>query len=115
MDKLAMLEPRVKISIAPICDEGGHAQFGPGVAALCRGVRELGSLNAAAKQMHMAYSKAWKMMGATEQSLGVELISRDGARGSTLTPEGERLLDAYDRLRAEVRRYAALEYGELVG
>ena len=113
MNKLALLEPSIKLSIVTIkgtTEEEGT--FGPGVAALCRGVREYGSLNAAAKRMHMAYSKAWRIMGESERLLGVQLIARDGARGSALTAEGERLLATYDYLKEELHKQACLLYAE---
>lgn len=84
----------VRLSVTNPSFEGDSA-FGPGVAELCRGVRETGSLYAAAKRMKMAYSKAWRVMKSTEEMLGTPLLVRDGARGSRLTPEGAALLDAY--------------------
>ncbi|WP_165045036.1 MULTISPECIES: winged helix-turn-helix domain-containing protein [unclassified Adlercreutzia] len=114
MNKLATLEPQIKLSIVSIGEDGDKVMFGPGVAELCRGVRDLGSLNAAAKSMRMAYSKAWRIMGETEEALGMPLIIRDGARGSVLTDDGTTLLDAYDSLKADLHRYAALKYAEAV-
>ncbi len=84
------------------------AGFGYGIASLCLGVRELGSLNAAAKSMGMAYSKAWRVIRDSEASLEMQLLDRDGAHGSSLTPEGERLLNAYleivEALEVEAQR-----------
>ncbi|MBR5259412.1 MAG: LysR family transcriptional regulator [Eggerthellaceae bacterium] len=84
------------------------AGFGYGIAALCAGVREKGSLNAAAKGMGMAYSKAWRVIRDSEASLGIQLLERDGAHGSVLTPEGAKLLDAYleiaEHVSAEAER-----------
>lgn len=76
--------------------------FGCGVAQLLEGVRDLHSLNRAAKQMGMAYSKAWRIMKEAEAQVGSALILRDGARGSTLTEEGARLLGVYRTLQAEI-------------
>ena len=42
--------------------------FGRGIASLCIGVRDTGSLNAAAKSMGMAYSKAWRIIKDTGSS-----------------------------------------------
>lgn len=76
--------------------------FGGGCAALLEGVAEEGSLNRAAKRMGMAYSKAWRIVREAEAHLGCELLARNGARGSSLTPEGERALRAYRALQTEV-------------
>ena len=45
-------------------------------------------------------------MNSAEEQLGVQLISRDGARGSTLTPEGARLVEAFDTVSRDVDEYA---------
>ena len=66
------------------------------------------STTAAAKGMGMAYSKAWRIIKDTEETLDVQLLLRDGAHGSTLTEDGNRLLDAYlaieEHLSAEADR-----------
>lgn len=94
MKNLTKLKPAVKLTISnPKSDSG--SEYGPGIANLCLGVREIGSLNASAKRMGMAYSKAWRIIKETEAALGVQLLNRDGAHGSTLTDEGNKLLDTY--------------------
>ena len=74
--------------------------FGPGVAELLRRVRELHSLRAAAMSMNMAYSKAWTIIKNSEKALGFSLLDSTtggkGGGGAALTPEGARLLRAYD-------------------
>ena len=98
MGQLKNLSTTVRLTVANPSSENKSA-FGPGIAKLCLGVREMGSLNAAAKGMRMAYSKAWRIM---------QLLLRDGAHGSTLTEDGNRLLDAYlaieEHLSAEADR-----------
>lgn len=107
MGQLETLAAGVRLTITNPASESTSA-FGPGVAKLCLGVRDHGSLNASAKTMRMAYSKAWRIIKDTESSLGVQLLLRDGAHGSTLTEEGNRILDAYlaiqDQLSAEGQR-----------
>lgn len=110
---LSVLKPIVRLSIANP-ESKDNALFGPGVAALCRGVRETGSLNAAAKSMGMAYSKAWRVMKETEASLGVMLLNRNGAHGSTLTPECIQLLDAYDQLKESLQKTAEQQARQLL-
>ena len=74
--------------------------FGPGVAQLLHTVQELHSLRAAALSMDMAYSKAWTIIKNSEKALGFSLLdSTTGGKvggGAALTPEGARLLRAYD-------------------
>ena len=76
--------------------------FGYGCVLLLEGVEREHSLNRAAKSLGMAYSKAWRLVKEAEAQLGVTLLDRDGARGSTLTQEGRHALDAYRTLQSEV-------------
>lgn len=101
MDQLDKLETSVRLSVRNPLSESTSV-FGRGVADLCLGVRTHGSLNAAAKHMGMAYSKAWRIIKDTEDSLDIQLLLRDGAHGSTLTDEGNQLLDAYLRIQEQL-------------
>ena len=105
MKKLDALKPTIRLSITNPASESGSV-FGRGIANLCLGVREAGSLNAAAKGMGMAYSKAWRIIKETEAALDIQLLHRDGAHGSTLTEEGDALLDAYIAIDAQLQKDA---------
>ena len=104
--------------------ERGLRVFGPGAQELLRRVDETGSLNQAAKDMKMAYSKAWRMVGEIEQGLGVNLLERQtgGAvgGGSRLTAEGRLVLERFDAFLRDVdgmletlfrRHFSDLSYG----
>lgn len=84
--------------------------FGPGIAELLRNVQELHSLRAAAMAMGMAYSKAWTVMKTCEEHLGFKLLnSAAGGKnggGAVLTPEAERLLEAYEAYRQALQESA---------
>lgn len=105
MKDLGVLKPTIRLSITNPASESGSV-FGRGIANLCLGVREACSLNAAAKGMGMAYSKAWRIIKETEAALGIQLLNRDGAHGSTLTEEGDALLDAYISIDAQLQKDA---------
>lgn len=62
---------------------------------LLLGVDKYGSLNRAAKEMGMAYSKAWNVLRLNESEFGIKFINRNGAHGSELTPEGRAFLEHY--------------------
>lgn len=94
--------------------ESGSA-FGKGIATLCQGVRDLGSLNAAAKNMGMAYSKAWRIIRDTETALDIQLLHRDGAHGSVLTDEGNILLDTYLSIDEALQKQSQQLYDERIG
>lgn len=107
-----MRSDEVSADIKVFISSKGQARHSPGlgrgVVELCERVERLGSLNKAAADMGMAYSKAWRIIKDTEETLDVQLLLRDGAHGSTLTEDGNRLLDAYlaieEHLSAEADR-----------
>ncbi len=112
MSNLVNLEPSIRLSIQNPSSEKTSV-FGKGIANLCRGVRDKGSLNAAAKDIGMAYSKAWRIIKETEDALGVQLLIRDGAHGSELTEDGARLLDIYDTISDKLSKESFKLYEKL--
>lgn len=78
--------------------------FGRGVADLLHGIENCHSLNLAAKEMGMAYSKAWKIIRLAEETLGIQLLHRMGKNGSRVTEEGARLLEVYEEAEREASR-----------
>ena len=105
MSDLANLKPTIRLSIMNPDAESGSL-FGRGIASLCLGVRETGSLNAAAEGMGMAYSKAWRIIKDTEAALDLQLLNRDGAHGSDLTEAGNKLLDTYLAIEEKLQKEA---------
>ena len=53
-------------------------------------------------------------MNEAEGQLGCKLIERDGARGSTLTPAGERAIEVYETLQAEINHVIAAKADTLI-
>lgn len=97
MEKPAAKNRDYQFSIkVKISRSGEHRTgFGPGIAELLSGIECSGSLNQAAKDMNMAYSKAWKIIREVEEKLGFQLIERRGAHGSVLTVQGKKTLEAF--------------------
>jgi len=97
---------QVKMAIRIYDDTGGKA-FGSGVAELLRKIESTGSLNKAAKEMELAYSKAWKILDVAEQKLGIVLVDRtiggQHGGGSRLTQEGLRFLEKYEAFAEKSR------------
>lgn len=90
---------KTRITLRAIGEEDsvGHG-FGRGTELLLLGIKEHGSLNRTTKEMGMAYSKAWRILRQTEEEFGVQLVAREGAHGSHLTPEGEYWLSHYQEM-----------------
>ena len=87
--------------------------FGPGTCELLERVRETRSLNQAAKDMGMSYSKAWKSLKNTEESLGIQLLVRKGPQGSILSKEGNELVQSYQKALMRVESVIEKEVNEL--
>ena len=85
--------------------------FGKGIVSIMMLVRQGSSLRAACAQMGLSYSKAWRLL----KSAGIPLLDtqKGGTKraGSTLTPQGEELLDRYLAFEKEAREavFAAFE------
>lgn len=100
---------RIKVRIG-LRDEADEPFMGSGPAWLLRGVERHGSLNLAAKEMKMSYSKAHKLVKTLEAALGEPAlaVSRGGSSrgGSALTPAGRKFLERFEALDAAVKKSA---------
>jgi molybdate transport system regulatory protein len=100
----------MKIGYKVWLDNNGKA-FGDGPYELLKRVGETHSLHRAAKEMGMAYSKAWRLIGAMEKRLGFLLIERKvggvSGGGSRVTSQGKELMIRYNRFQKDVN--ASLE------
>ena len=106
----------MEMKLTPRFYQTGERVFGPGVAELLKRVQEHRSLRAAAFSMEMAYSKAWQILRTAEDGFGCKLLSSTiGGRhggGAVLTPEGERILNAYERFAADINAYSQERFQE---
>lgn len=106
----------MEMKLTPRFYQNGARVFGPGVAELLKRVQEHHSLRAAALSMEMAYSKAWQIIRTAEDGFGCKLLSSTiGGRhggGAVLTPEGERILSAYERFAADINAYSQERFQE---
>lgn len=84
----------------------GDRFFGPGVCELLERIRETGSIQRAAAQMELSYTKAWKILNRAEQEIGTPLITRvSGGRNggnSTLTRAGEEAVRDYREMEGRI-------------
>ena len=95
----------------------GEPVFGQGRDTLLRLIQSTGSINAAAKEMGLAYRKAWTYLDAMEKRLGFPLVNRlkGGAGGgsSALTPQAEALLQKFDLLQQGFNDQVNRKFAEL--
>ena len=97
-----------KVRAIPYIYLGPTRVAGPGLVKALRAVRESGSLRAAAERLGMSYRRLWERIQRAEKLLGVRLVER-GRRGSRLTPEAEKLLQAYTEALERLRAAGLLE------
>ena len=94
----------------------GEKVFGRGPCILLKNIDRLGSLNRAAKEMNMSYSKAWSIIHRAEKALGYSLLETksgglDGG-GSSLTWEAKKLIKVYEKFLMEAEELVNKLYEE---
>lgn len=81
--------------------------FGPSMARFLQLIGHTGSMQTACRQMHMSYTKGWKLIKEAEKQLDFHLLvtRSGGADGgfSQLTPEAERFLEGYLAVEKELK------------
>ncbi|MGD9007973.1 MAG: LysR family transcriptional regulator [Desulfobacteraceae bacterium] len=94
-------------------DSRGKVIFGLGRYRILDAVRRTGSMNAAAKELHMSYRAVWMRVRSSEKRVGKTLIVREG-KGSRLTPFAENLMKQYRRLLSVVQAETDEVYNSLI-
>lgn len=97
------------------CDVRGHlwvegpegAYLGNGRVCLLEGVREHGSISAAARAMGMSYRHAWRLVDSMNRQAGTPLVVKctggRGGGGAHLTELGEQAISTFRDLEHEFR------------
>ena len=106
----------MKLDMSAVLMSGdGEKVFGKGPYLLLTGIEKFGSLNAAAKELGMAYTKATAILKRAEAYLGFPLTERStGGRhggGSTLTEDAVKLMRAWEAFSEEKTRVSEELYG----
>jgi molybdate transport system regulatory protein len=94
-------------------DSGGKVIFGLGRYRILDAISRLGSMHAAAKELHMSYRAVWMRVRSSETRIGKKLIARDG-KGSCLTPFAENLMKQYRRLLTVIKSETDEVYESLI-
>lgn len=89
-------------------EAGGRFVLGEGGIALLDAIRELGSIQQAARRLGWSYRHTWGYLKNMEEASGVRFVARSrGGRnggGARLTPEGEKFLARYRAFRRALGR-----------
>ena len=94
----------IEIEIAPVwrIRHRGEQKFDAVLVALLRAIGETGRLTDAARHAGISYRHAWNVIEKWGSFLGSPLVSRARGRGTRLTPLGENLLWAAQRVEARL-------------
>ncbi len=111
---ISSMEIHVKLSVL---NDQGLPFMGRGPVQLLQGIKRLGSINQAAKEMNMSYVKAWKIIKRMEASLGGKMLKTEiGGKdygGSELTPLASDFLDLFTAYEAEVTNFSQERFIEI--
>ena len=95
----------------------GEPLLGDGRERLLQLVDDLGSINAAAREMGMSYRRAWSSLRAMEEKLEIPLLLREkggtGGGRSALTAEAKTLLKKFNRLRQGINRNVDQKFSDI--
>lgn len=87
----------------------GKRFFGPGPVELLQLISETGSINQAARKMHMSYKKAWELInnlnGMSARPLVITSTGGENGGGSTISEEARQLIAYHKVLRERFSRF----------
>jgi molybdate transport system regulatory protein len=87
----------------------GDPVFGRGRRFLLEAIDSYGSINQAAKEIHISYRKAWSYIKNMEERLGIRLVERQtggkNGGGAVLTVEARDFLEKYRSLEEGINEF----------
>lgn len=98
-------------------EDKGKLVFGTGKSRILKAVDMYGSLNEAAKKLDMSYRSVWSHIAAIEKRFKQKLVIKNkGGRnggGAMLTPFAKKLIEQYDKIERNIKKYADKKFGGL--
>jgi len=85
-------------------EKEGNVIYGDGRQALLKAIDQTGSIRQAASKLGMSYRAAWGKLKATEERLGIELVSKKAGgadSGTSLTENGREFMRKYEQFKKE--------------
>jgi molybdate transport system regulatory protein len=96
---------------------GDAIAVGPGKADLLEGIRQTGSIAAAARRMGLSYKRAWLLIETMNACFNKPVVeAAKGGKtggGARLTPLGEEVLGRYRHMQAATERAIAADLAAL--
>ncbi|PKP49119.1 MAG: LysR family transcriptional regulator [Bacteroidetes bacterium HGW-Bacteroidetes-11] len=98
-------------------DQNEKGILGDGKWKILKAIDETGSLTAACEKLGITYRRTWNDLKTIEKQLGFALLekSRGGAEGgsTSLTPEGKKLIRAFDDFHEKMDEIMQQHFTEL--
>lgn len=90
--------------------EGPNGTFlGRGRVRLLEGIRDHGSISAAARSMNMSYRRAWKLVEAINLQSADPIVEKStggkGGGGAVLTEKGKQVIDVFWSAHLDFEKY----------
>lgn len=108
------MEVKVKIWIE---DNDRNLIFGSGKTEVLKFIDETGSISQAAQKVGMNYKKAWNHIQILQNHIEDDLVFTQKGRGensgSTLSPKARELIQTYEILDYDIKKYAKKRFKEL--
>jgi len=97
----------------------GEPVFGSGRRALLEGIIRHGSINKAAKEIHISYRKALSYIQSMEERFNAQLVKRKtggkNGGGAVLTAGAKKLLQRYKMLEDGINEMHDIKFKEVFG
>ncbi len=97
----------------------GDTVFGSGRRFLLQSIAKCGSINRAAKDIHISYRKALSYIKAMEERLGIKLVERraggKNGGGASLTREAKAFLEKYEKLEEGINEMLDKKFLKIFG
>jgi molybdate transport system regulatory protein len=95
-------------------NDKGKLVIGTGRLRILEAIREVGSINKAARTLKQPFRAVWGKIKATEERCGFSIVET-ASGGSRITQKGLELLETYARLRKRCEEFADAQFEELFG
>jgi molybdate transport repressor ModE-like protein len=79
---------------------------------ILKAIRKAGSITKAAEKLGRHYRRVWGIVKEIEDHYGLDIVAKSHT-GSSLTPEGDRLLLKYEQLARACKRSAKSKFKKL--
>ena len=108
------MDIKVKVWIE---DDHKNLDFGSGKKEMLKNIDETGSISKAASKVGMSYKKTWTHIQILENYVEDKLVVTKKGRGedsgTRLTPKAKELIELYNLLNEDIKRYSQERFKEL--